>query len=216
MFAAKRHLDDNALVRRYLAERGLEVLEAADESLLRHLAHCSSCHASYGALSAALDDSRDLAVERVDAAFTADRLALQRERIMRRIEAQNGARILAFPAAAPAVRAPLHTRPMMRWVAAAAIAGVMVGVTAGRYLNVFDFAAGGRSASRNTVATSPAGQRSVPVMRAVGTSRPPVNDDDFLSAVDGAIAEPRTSELVAIYALTLQDRGAPRLVTAKY
>ncbi|MCX6539741.1 MAG: hypothetical protein NT151_12525 [Acidobacteria bacterium] len=216
MFAAKRHLDDNTLVRRYLAERGLDVLEAADEPLLRHLAHCSSCHARYGALSAALDESRDLAVERVDAAFTADRLAHQRERIMRRIEAQNGARILAFPAAAPAVRAPLHARPVMRWVAAAAIAGVMVGVTAGRYLNVLDFAAGSRSTSRNTVAVAPGAQRSVPVMRAVGTSQPQANDDEFLSEVDGAIAEPRTSELAAIYALTLQDRGAPRLVNVKY
>jgi len=216
VFTAKRHMDDNALVRRYLAERGLEVLDAADEPLLRHLAHCSSCHARYGALGASLDDSRDLTVERVDAAFTADRLAHQRERIMRRIEAQNGARILAFPAAAPAVRAPLHARPMMRWVAAAAIAGVMVGVAAGRYLNVFDFAAGSRSASRNVVATAAGGPRAVPVIRAVGTSRPLVNDDEFLSEVDGAIAQPRTSELIAIYTLTLQDRNAPRLVNAKY
>jgi hypothetical protein len=216
VFAAKRHLDDNALVRRYLAERGLEVLVAADEPLLRHLAHCASCRDSYGALSAALDDTRDVAVERVDAAFTADRLAHQRERIMRRIEAQDGARILAFPAAAPAVRASLHTRPMMRWVAAAAVAGVMVGVTAGHYLNVFDFAAGSRSGSRAAVAASQGSQRSAPVMRAAGTIRPQINDDEFLSEVDGAIAEPRTPELAAIYALTLQDSGAPRLVNAKY
>jgi hypothetical protein len=216
VFAAKRHLDDNALVRRYLAERGLEVLEAADEPLLRHLAHCSSCHARYGALGAALDESRDLAVERVDAAFTADRLTHQRERIMRRIEAQAGARILAFPATAPTVRAPIHARPMLRWVAAAAIAGVMVGVTAGRYLNVFDFAAAHRSAARTAVAMAPGGPRSVPVIGAIGGNQPQANDDEFLSEVDGAIAEPRTPELAAIYALTLQDRGAPRLINAKY
>ena len=216
MFADKRHLDDDGLVRRYLAERGLEVLEAADEPLLRHLAHCSSCHASYRALGAALDESRDLVVERVDAAFTADRLAHQRERIMRRIEAQNGGRILAFPAAAAAGHDPLHARPMMRWVAAAAIAGVMIGVTAGRYLDVFDFAGGNWSASHKTVATAASGQRSVPVMRAVGTNRPLVNDDEFLSEVDGAIAEPRTSELAAIYALTLQDRSEPGIVHVKY
>jgi len=216
VFADNRHLDDNALVRRYLAERGLEVLEAADEPLLRHLAHCSSCHASYGALSAVLDESRDLVVERVDAAFTAERLTHQRERIMRRIEAQNGARILAFPAAAAAEHNPLHARPMMRWVAAAAIAGVMIGVTAGRYLDVFDFAGLSRSASHETVATAASGQRSVPVMRAVGTNRPQVNDDEFLLEVDGAIAEPRTSELAAIYALTLQDRSAPGVIYVKY
>jgi hypothetical protein len=216
VFAAKGHLDDNALVRRYLAERGLEVLDTADEPLLRHLAHCSSCHARYGALGDALDESRDLVVERVDAAFTADRLAHQRERIMRRIEAQNGARILTFPAAPPAVRTPLHARPMARWVTAAALAGVMVGITAGHYLNVSDFGAGGRSASPNAVATAQGGQRVVPVMRAVAPNHPQVNDDDFLSEVDGAIAEPRTPELAAIYALTLQDRDTPRFVIAKY
>ncbi len=216
MFAAKRHLDDNALVRRYLADRGLEALEAADEPLLRHLAHCPSCHARYGALGAALDESRDLAVERVDAAFTADRLSHQRERIMRRIEAQNGARILAFPAPAPVSRASLNARPMMRWVAAAAVAGVMVGVTAGHYLKVFDFAALNRSGPRTAAAMAPNGQRSLPVMTAIGGKQPQVNDDEFLSEVDGAIAEPRTSELAAIYALTLQDRGATKMVSAKY
>lgn len=216
MFVAKRHLDDNTLVRRYLAERGLEVLETSDEPLLRHLAHCASCRARYDALIVALDESRDMAVERVDAAFTADRLAHQRERIMRRIEAQNGARILAFPAATPAVRPSLHARPMARWVAAAAIAGVMIGVTANHYLNVLDFAAGSRLASRRAAVAAPGAPHSAPVMRAVGTKGPQMNDDEFLSEVDGAIAEPRTSELAAIYALTLQDRAAPRFVDAKY
>ncbi|MCX6544692.1 MAG: hypothetical protein NTV05_09810 [Acidobacteria bacterium] len=215
MFADKHHLDDKALVRRYLAERGLEVLDAADEPLLRHVAHCASCHASYDALVAALDESRDVVVERVDAAFTADRLVHQRERIMRRIEAQNGARILAFPAVLPVERDSLHFRPMMRWVAAAAIAGVMVGITAGRYLDVFEFA-GSRFTTRSAVAIAPAGPQSVPVMRAVGANRPQMNDDEFLLAVDGALAEPRTSELAAIYALTLQDRGDPGVVHVKY
>ena len=216
MFAVKRHLDENALVRRYLAERGLEVLEAADEPLLRHLAQCASCRERYGSLGVALDESRDLAVERVDAAFTSDRLAHQRERIMRRIEAQAGARILAFPAAAPTVANSLHARPMLRWVAAAAIAGVMVGVTAGHYMNVLDFSAGARPTSHSAVAADAAGPRSVPVMRAVGTNSRQMNDDEFLSEVDGAIAEPRTPELAAIYALTLQDRGTPSLILAKY
>jgi len=216
VFAAKHHLDDNALVRRYLADRGLEVLEAADEPLLRHLAHCSPCHARYVALGATFDESRDVAMECADAAFTADRLAHQRERIMRRLEAQNGGRVLAFPAAPVAARAPLHARPMARWVAAAAMAGVMVGITAGHYLDVFDFAAGGRSASRTPVVTAPGGPRLERSMRPVGPNRPQVNDDDFLSEVDGAIAEPRTPELAAIYALTLQGRDAPKLITAKY
>ena len=214
MFAVKRHLDDNALVRRYLAERGFEVLEASDEPLLRHLAQCAPCRARYGALSAAFEQSRDLAVARVDAAFTPDRLAHQRERVMRRIEAQNGARILAFPASAPASRSPLHARPMLRWVAAAAVAGVMLGITAGHYLNVFNAVTS--PAAHGTVAVSSGAPRPIPVMRAAGSSRARVDDDEFLSEVDGAIAEPRNAELAAIYALTLQDGGPPRLVNAKY
>jgi len=50
VFAAKRHLDDNLLIRRYLADRGLAALEASDEAPLRHLAHCPACEARYQAL----------------------------------------------------------------------------------------------------------------------------------------------------------------------
>jgi hypothetical protein len=124
--------------------------------------------------------------------------------------------------AAPAVRTPLHTRPMMRWVAAAAVAGVMVGVTAGHYLNVFDLANGRRASSIGSMASASGAQRAVPGLRASGTSAQQANgdqrfsEDEFLSEVDGAIASPRTSELAAIYALTLQDRGPAALVNAKY
>ena len=101
MFAVKRHLDDNLLIRRYLADRGLAALDAQDEAPMRHLAHCAACEARYQTLRAAFEETRAAAATDADAACSEDRLAHQRERIMRRIDAlQSGPRVLPFPAAA--------------------------------------------------------------------------------------------------------------------
>jgi len=64
VFTGKRHLDDNALIRRYLADRGLEALESGDEALLRHLAHCPACDARYAALRSTFDDTREARLRR--------------------------------------------------------------------------------------------------------------------------------------------------------
>ena len=215
MFAASGHIDDNALIRRYLAERGLEVLGADDEPILKHLAHCEMCQARYVQAKAGLDDGRDLSVAAADAAFTPDRLAAQRERIMRRIESQNGARVLAFPAPAAAERVPMHARPMLRWVAAAAVAGIMVGITAGRYVNIGDLGLTGRhtATSASRIAAVP---RPTPELRPVGNSAMAQDDDELLSEIDGALTEPRTSELAPIYALTMRGHEVPRQAIGKY
>jgi hypothetical protein len=217
VFAVNRHLDDSALVRRYLAERGLEVLDQRDESLLKHLGQCQGCQTRYSELVAALDESRDMAIDQADAAFTPERLAVQHERIMRRVEAQAGARILSFPAVAQAASRSLRAaRPTLRWVAAAAVTGLMIGVAAGQYMNIFERGFGGFTSRTRSAQSAHAAPRSTPVMQPVGTQRPHVDEDEFLSEVDGAITEPRTSELSAIYTLTLQHSDGPRLMQAKY
>lgn len=217
MFAVKHHLDDKTLVRRYLAARGLEVLEVGDEPMLRHLAHCPPCQARYDALSASLEDGRALAISDADASFTPDRLARQRERIMHRIEAQAGARILSFPAWAPSQDSSLHSRTIVRWAAAAAaVACFMVGLWAGHFLDFNNLGAPTRVASRSTAPIAASGSRTAPVMRPVGDAKMPVNDDEFLSEVDVAVAGSRAPELSAIYAITMQDHGLPRALKAKY
>lgn len=204
MFAAKRHLDDTLLVRRYLADRGLAALEAGDEGALRHLAHCPACDARYQGLKAAFDGAREAALAEADAACTAGRLEHQRERIMRRIEAlQAGPRVLPFPAAQSG-QAASPPRVLRRWVAAAAVAGLLVGLGAGRM--VFNRSAATLADARRGFApgAAVASVRQTPTMTSVHLE-PALNDEEFLSELELATAAPRTRELRALYAFTLEE-----------
>jgi hypothetical protein len=214
VFAVKRHLDDNLLIRRYLADRGLAALDATDEAPLRHLAHCASCHAQYQALRASFDDARDAAISEAEAACSDDRMAHQRERILRRIDAlQSGPRVLPFPAAGQNGHAEAQPRVLRRWVAAAAVAGLLVGLGAGRM--VFDGSDNGSTTTADAgreiaPAAAPAPARQAPAIRALHVETG-VSDDQFLSEIELATAAPRTQELRAIYAFTLEEsRDVPR------
>jgi len=210
VFAAKRHLDDDVLIRRYLADRGLAALEAGDEGPLRHLAHCPACEARYEALRTGFDESREAAISDADAACTPDRMEHQRDRILRRIDAlQTGPRVLPFPAAAKSGQAAPQTRVFRRWVAAAAAASFLVGLGAGRML--FDGTSTATTADARQQA-APASVRQAPTMRALHVE-PAVNDEQLLSEIELATAAPRTRELRAIYAFTLEEpRDVPRAV----
>jgi hypothetical protein len=204
VFAAKRHLDDSALIHRYLADRGIEALEVNDEALLRHLVQCAACEARYVALQAAFEATRDAAIAQADEALSASRLATQRDRILRRIDAQYaGPRVLAFPAAGQAAATTRQPHLVRRWIAAAAVAGLVIGLTAGRLLQ---FGAGSQEASmrRPATAAGAGSARTTPVMRSVH-AEPPVDENAFLSEVDLATASPRAAELRAIYAFTIEE-----------
>ena len=211
MFAAKRHLDDSALTRRYLADRGLAALDQGDEALLRHLAHCPACDARYAALRSGFEEARQAAVEDAAAVCTQERMDRQRERILRRIDAQHaGPKVLPFPAAGTGGQAAPQPRVFLRWVAAAAAAGLLVGLGAGRLM--FDGAAGVPTVARQEAApaSAPAPARQTPTIRALH-AEPADTDDLFLSELELATAAPRTRELRAIYAFTLEEpRDAPR------
>jgi hypothetical protein len=212
VFAAKRHLDDNLLIRRYLADRGLAALEASDEAPLRHLAHCPACEARYQALRLAFDETRDAAVADAEAVCTPDRMDRQRERILRRIDAlQSGPRVLPFPAASQNGHTVAQPRVMRRWIAAAAVAGLLVGLGAGRMVFNSSGARTTTEARQQTApASAPAPSRQTPTIRALHVE-PGVSDDQFLSEIELATAAPRTRELRAIYAFTLEEsRDVPR------
>jgi hypothetical protein len=205
VFAAKPHLDDDLLIRRYLADRGLAALESEDEAPMRHLAHCAACQARYQALRSAFEDTRDAAAADADAACSEDRLARQRERILRRIDAlQSGPRVLPFPAAAPHGQGATQPRVVRRWVAAAAVAGLLAGLGAGRL--VFRSGEQGPSAvtARRDAAPAVAPSRQAPAMRALHADIG-VADDQFLSEIELATAAPRTRALRALYAFTLEE-----------
>jgi hypothetical protein len=187
------------LIRWYLADRGLEALDARDQAVVRHVANCAACASRYERLFLDLDGAADAAVEAADAAFTPEHLMLQRERILRRIDSQS-ARVLAFPAQEAPGRSLVSVPTMWRWVAAAAAAGLFVGLAAGRWwqAGVDD----GQISGKEPVY---AGRTIGPVD--AGRARPAsltVLDDTFLSEVDTALSAPRTPELEAIDAMTLR------------
>jgi hypothetical protein len=210
VFAAKRHLDDTLLIRRYLADRGLAALDASDEAPLRHLAHCPACEARYRAVRAAFDETREAAVADAEAACSPDRMERQRERILRRVDAlQSGPRVLPFPAAGQNGHAAAQPRVFRRWVAAAAVAGLLVGLGAGRIV----FSGGDSRTTADAgqqIAPASAPARQAPTMRALHVDSG-LSDDQFLSEIEMATAAPRTRELRAIYAFTLEEsRDVPR------
>ena len=212
MSAARQHLDDNLLIHRYLADRGLAALDASDEAPLRHLAHCAACEARYQAVRAAFDETRDAAVADAEAACAVDRMERQRERILRRVDAlQSGPRVLPFPAAGQNGHAAPQPRVFRRWVAAAAVAGLLVGLGAGRMVfNGGDARTAANARQQVTPASAPSPRRQTPTIQAQHVE-PGLSDEEFLSEIELATAAPRTRELRAIYAFTLEEsRDVPR------
>lgn len=209
MFGGKGHVDDSALVRRYLADRGLEALEPKDEAVVRHLGRCGACSSRYAALRAGLDETRDAVFAEVDAVCSPERLERQRERILRHVDdGRSGAtRVVVFPA--PPHRAkPAHEhRVLARWVAAAAVVGLMVGLTAGR---LFDVGSGGPlPGARRQAAIEQAHARGELVIRPAVSGLD--SEDQFLSELELATSVSAVAELRAIYAFTLEEPSdAPR------
>jgi hypothetical protein len=101
-----------------------------------HVAACAACQARLAALRAWVDDTAAEAGAVADAAFTPQRLAAQKSAILRRLEAAGrSARVIAFPAGAPA-EPRRGTREIVRWASAAAVAGLMVGLASGRMFDL--------------------------------------------------------------------------------
>jgi hypothetical protein len=201
VFSTKRHPGDDALVRWYMADRGLGALDPKDESVVRHVSGCVRCTSRYESVSASLDDAAKAAVEAADATFTPERLHAQRERIMRRLDTA-GARVLPFPAADAASGRPASSRPMLRWVALAAAAGLLIGIATGRLLQPTTPGA----APATIVAARTAPQIGAQVRPAA--LKVPA-DDPFLSEVESALSAPRTPELEPIDVMTLQMTTVP-------
>jgi hypothetical protein len=213
VFVAKRHLDDDVLIRRYLADRGLAALDASDEAPLRHLAHCPACEARYDALRASFDETREAAVAHAEAVCTADRMEHQRDRILRRVDAmQSGPKVLPFPVAVQNGHAAAQPRVLRRWIAAAAAAGLLVGLATGRMVFNGGTATTADAGRQVAPASAPAAGRQAPTMRALH-AEPNVSDEEFLAEIELATAAPRTRELRAIYAITMDEsRDTPRTI----
>ena len=203
MFSGRRHPNDDALVRRYMADRGMDAMSPADESVVRHVASCAPCAGRYDRLSAQLDAAARETREAADRAFSAERLVAQRERILRRIDGA-GARVIAFPGLDHEQKASRQAAPLMRWVAVAAAAGLLIGVTVGTLLNPA-WRDPAPVVSNAVVAARPTAPAVRPQMRPASLE-PAQYDDRFLIEVDAAITTRSVPELEAIDALTLEAR----------
>jgi hypothetical protein len=134
-----RHLDDAALAEIWSA--AVATGEAASD---QHLNGCAQCRARYAAFTNWLDRIRDDAHAEADELFTAERLAAQQALVFRRLEAlERPARVIAFPKfGRPATSTQGHAQ---RWIAAAAAAGLVIGLAAGQFVDIRDALSGGRS-----------------------------------------------------------------------
>jgi len=117
---------------RHLTEDQLISLGAA-AALPAEAAVCPECLARRHSVARTLREVADVATIAVDEQFPPERLARQRARILARIERYGQrARVLAFPSPPTHRPALLRPRSVRRWVAAAAAAGLVVGLVAGR------------------------------------------------------------------------------------
>ena len=161
-----------------------------------HVERCAVCRARFEEFSRWVVDIGEELLAEADAAFPADRLALQQAQIARRLETlERPARVIAFPKAARAViSGHSHVR---RWVTVAAAAGLIAGVGLGQVVplrNALD--------RQNRIGTSAlqltarqAASRSTELKPGV-TSQ---SDDELLSDV---FARPRVSTLSALDDMT--------------
>ncbi len=178
-----RHLDPAAL--------GVAVLgDGTDLRTEGHLASCARCRRERDRIALLLRDVRAGADAAIEAAFSPADLERQHHAVLQRIARNGGAaRVLRFPHG-PDERPIAGRRADSRWLAAAAVAGLLLGVAAGQVPHLL-------RAARTTpgVVRSAAPEVTAPVADWQ-------IDDSLLSEVDAALASVTRPELEALDALT--------------
>jgi hypothetical protein len=128
-FARSPHLDEAAL-----AELWSTAATEGRAATHPHLTVCAHCRARHAGLRAWLDALRADELAAADEAFPPERLAAQQAQIARRLEAmERPARVIAFPKFS---RAQGSVPGTQRWIAAAAAAGLVVGLAAGQLVDL--------------------------------------------------------------------------------
>jgi hypothetical protein len=196
----ENHPDDTAL----LAWAGGQ----EDTSVAAHVSSCGSCRQRTSAWRDSLGALRlDLAGE-ADAHFAEDRLARQRAEISRRLRGAPRARVLAFPAAHVSGARPstAFSPEARRWVAAAALVGLVLGGATGWILDrrrPFPMREGG------TAAGVDAGAARVPTLLHLESA---TADEAFIVELDAALMTRGPGPLRALDAITpdLEPSSRPR------
>ena len=197
MIARAHHLQEDRLFECYLTERSGEPV---DPPVAEHLADCAACAARYTDLAGFMDGLHREAQADADTVFTPERLRLQQQQIERRIAVVGRpARVISFPG--QLVQRTIggstsHSAP--RWVAAAAAAGLFVGVALGASYEKKARPAGAQRFMADTIRPG----RLAPVATRGSNPADVAADDAFLSDLDAALERPHTRELQAFDAFT--------------
>jgi hypothetical protein len=191
------HLSDDRLIELCM----LDALPPADQ---QHLSSCGRCDARRVRMQRLLEDVSEAATAEADAAFPLDRLNRQQARILARLQHEGRpARVIAFPAGhAPHEPIASRTRPASRWIAAAAVGGLVVGVIAGRFGHDYSFQRAGISrviASRTVEQPELRAPVTTGAIREVAAS---ISDDEFLDQLETAIEAPAAAALQPLDDLT--------------
>jgi hypothetical protein len=134
---AGRHLDDASLAAIWtsMTAAGASVTAGASDP---HLASCGECRVRYDAFASWMEEIRTDARLEADEIFTPERLAAQQAVITRRLEAaERPARVIAFPKFSSSTTG--RSAPVRRWIAAAAAAGLLVGLGLGQIMDLRHF-----------------------------------------------------------------------------
>jgi hypothetical protein len=169
-----------------------------------HLESCPTCRARLAELSSWLETLRLDATTEADQSFSPERLAAQHAQIFRRLAAaERPARVIAFPRFAQPLTS--RTSHASRWIAAAAAAGLIVGVGVGQLMDL-----------RHSLSPQPTTQaRVAPVTMARGIdprteSISVTRDEAFLSELDASLSHAAVPELRALDAFTPRAGDLPR------
>ena len=192
-----RHLSEDRLIEAALAAQSDPLVPAPTDQTI-HLRACADCAARYEEIAAFLDGLAANVNADFDTVFTAERLLAQRQKISRRLSRLLGldprARVLRFPSSGtPLPHAGASAR---RWMAAAAVACLVLGIVAGRLIPF--------PPDQPTAASGPTN----PAVVATDLGEPTSYgaEDDFLVEIEAALGSPRIYELRAIDAMTPRIR----------
>jgi len=180
------------------------MLDAVSSAEQEHLSTCGRCDARRVSMQRLLAEVSDTATADADAAFPLERLNRQQARILARLQHEGRpARVIAFPAGhAPHEPIGSRRRPASRWIAAAAVGGLVVGVIAGRFGHDYSLQRAGINrviASRTVEQPELRAPVTTGAIREVAAS---ISDDEFLDQLESAIDAPAAAALQPLDDLT--------------
>jgi anti-sigma factor RsiW len=198
-----RHLTDDALAEIWTAGTTSGTAVAHP-----HLAACAQCRARYASFTAWLDRMHDDARAEADEAFPPERLAAQQAQVLRRLETlERPARVLAFPKFARPVTSTQGNA--QRWVAAAAAAGLVIGLAAGQFVDI-RHTFGRPAAARNDSTTARLSPPPIASPAAAPVTSLTVSDEALFDGADQAPGFVRISSLEPIEDITPRARDLDR------